>query len=569
MKRPAALISSCVLAVSSFHVTGFAALPSSIGDVLVERSPDDDKVRSLLHEHSPRFLEGSPGRDLPMEMSYATFRFEIWPKAAERCAAFEKDAAIELPTDELLAVAADDKETPRAREMAVWLLASRLTKKEEQGRAFSVLQLPLIGSEGRPGLGDALASFLQSSDRATRFSAVTVVAGHGALDSADALVQAIKRPFLAERAAACRAIGRFGMDGLGADGLSLLRPLIYANPDYSITPAAMHGLLLIGTVEYEKNGDTAAIDELIKALRYAPRAGAPLDRKDFGGWGTTGREYVTGVSEEDIASGARSDAFIRSSAAWSLCFLDVYELQRHALEPMLKALGDEEISVVESAFRFFDRVGVSAADWNAAPVIESLVRAPDPLLSTRAAWVFAHWGERAREYVPLLIEQIDARLGKNGDIFFYVWALGNSGDARAAEYLNRLRGRVGPDTRPLDHEGNIVSNDGHLLKLIDEGLVRIRCTRDLRAGSDAAAQDKALTEAMKLPRRRYLTPTLLEVMEDDSRSEALRVRCATIVLELDPVAAPIWFSRSLKARPDIPASLKAVLESERPARTPD
>src|SRR5262249_33470911 len=147
--------------------------------------------------------------------------------------------------------------------------------------------------------------------------------------------------------------GRFGAEGLGVDGLGLLHTLIYDQKDRGCTLAAMHALLLIGTLEYEQHGTMGAIDELIRALRYAPHAGEPRDRKDFGTWDTPNKEYVIGFTDEEVASGARTDAFIRFAAAFALAQLDIDELQRRALEPMLKALGDEEVSVVDNAFHFF------------------------------------------------------------------------------------------------------------------------------------------------------------------------------------------------------------------------
>jgi hypothetical protein len=527
----------------------------------------DGRARELLREVSASFLEGSPGRDLPMGTSYWDFRSTVWVKIEEKCYAFERDHPGKLPTPELLAIVGDTTESPRAREMAAWVLAARLLRKEDEGRSTAALRLPPLSSDGTPGLGRSLAGLLESSDRITRFSAVAVIGAHGAADSADALVLAIKGPYLPERVAACRAIGRFGVEGLGTEGIGLLRPLIYDHPDISVTQAAARALLLAGTVEYEKRGTTTAIDELIRALRYAPHPGEPLDRKDFGSWGDGKTEHVIGFTEEEIASGARSDAFIRYAAALSLGQLDIDELQYRAFEPMLKALGDENIGVEDAAFRFVMHVGVRGLEWGAGPIVESLLKAPDETLATEGAILLWNWGEWMRPYLPLLIDQTGARLDRHADVFFHVWALGNSGDPRAEAYLQRLRGKIGPQTRPLDDEGKEFNNDKQLLKLIDDGLARIQQIKDLKSSPDAGVQDKALAEALKQSRRRYLAPTLLAMIKDGKQGEEMRVRCATALREIEPVASPAWFAEIVASGIDLPARLKAVLEQERPSRT--
>jgi hypothetical protein len=159
----------------------------------------DGRARELLREVSASFLEGSPGRDLPMGTSYWDFRSTVWVKIEEKCYAFERDHPGKLPTPELLAIVGDTTESPRAREMAAWVLAARLLRKEDEGRSTAALRLPPLSSDGTPGLGRSLAGLLESSDRITRFSAVAVIGAHGAADSADALVLAIKGPYLPER----------------------------------------------------------------------------------------------------------------------------------------------------------------------------------------------------------------------------------------------------------------------------------------------------------------------------------------------------------------------------------
>lgn len=560
MGRPTVLVFFVLLHSASHLDARCLCLPiTSEGEAWCDAHISDDALRNLLRERSPKFLEGSVGRGLPLDISPSTFRFEIWPRVAEKCAAFETGAGLKIASDDLLSIAADDDEDPRAREMALWLLGARIIKKADAGRPASALRLLPVTSEGAPRLAESLALFLRSGDRVTRFACVVVIGACAGPDSAPTLAQVIKGPLLPEREAACLAIGRFGIEGLGADGLGLLRPPLYDRPDPSLVQAATHALLIAGTVEFERTGTTTAIDELIRALRYAPHAGEALDRKDFGGWGP-GKEHVVGFTAEQIASGAKDDAIVRTCAASALSRLDIHELQHRAMEPMLRAMGDNEVSVVSSAFRFLDRVGVRAIEWGAGPPLEKLLRAPDPMLSWQAAWTVAQWGERMEPYVPLLIAETDARLARRADVFSYVWALGNSGDARAAEYLSRLKGRIGPDTRPLDDEGNVFNNDGQLKGLIEEGLERIRQVREIKEGHDAAAQEKALGEALAQRRRRYVVPTLLDVIRDGSRTVALRARCAEALRRIDPVAAPAWFAKMLESETDIPDELRRVLE---------
>lgn len=536
------------------------------GGPLVAR---DDTARELLRGASPAFLEGSPGRDLAIDISCSEFRFDVWPRVTARCLAFEGDHKGELPTPELLVIVADAAEDHRAREMGLWLLAARLTNKEDEGRPAAAPRLLPFGPEGIEGLAQALSPFLESGDRVTRYSAVAVIGAHGAADSAAALVRAIKSPYLPERAAACRAIGRFGPEGLGVEGVGLLRPLIYEHPDIAVTQAATRALLLAGTLEFERSGQTTLIDELVRAVRYAPHAGEPRNRKDFGSWGTPDKEYVVGFTAEEVASGVRADAFIRYCAAVALSHVDMHELQRHAFAPMLEALGDNEVSVVVEAFRFVDRLGVRALDWSAGPVVVTLLRASDPFLSSRSVWTVSLWGERMAEHVLLIIERSEATLKAHGDVFYHLWALGNSGDTRAENYLLGLRQRIGPQTRPLDSDGHQIDNDSQYLKVIDDGLARIRQTREIRGSPDPAVQGRALSQALASHRRLYLVPTLLDVIRDRQRTEEMRVRCARALREIDVVGAPAWFAEVLASQADLPARLREALEQERPPRRED
>ncbi|MGE3108464.1 MAG: hypothetical protein AB7O77_08945 [Phycisphaerales bacterium] len=533
-------------------------------------TPDEprENLRTRLRDASAKFLEASPGRGLPVDITAWEFRLDIWPKVSARCDAFTSapgGAGAEVQTPELLAIAGDAEELPRAREMALWLLCHRIIEHENQGRSTSLLRLPAFGPEGIEGLAEKLAMFLESHDRITRYSAVAVLAAHGGPDTAPVLVRVIKGPYVAERERACRGIGRFGIDGFGTDGIGLLRPLLSDRPDVSGTMAAADALLLAGTREFEEHGTTTAIDELVTALRYAPHAGVPRDRKDFGGW-EPGKQLVIGFSPEEVSSGARADAFVRYAASLALRQVDVHALQWHVFDAMLAALGDDEVAVVDNAFRFVIAVGVRGADWNAEPALDSLLRAPHPMLNTMAAWTIAQWGERGERFVPMLIDRTDALTAQHQDLFFHIWALGNIGDERAEKYLAALKERIGPDTRPRDEEGNLFNNDVQYRKLIDDGIARIRRLREIRNSPDRDAVNKALDEAMKEPRRRYLSPTLLGIVRDPSRDEELRVRCATLLRELDPVAAPTWFAELLKSDQAVPGKLREVLEAAPPGR---
>src|SRR5262245_61540567 len=80
MKSALAWVSVGIVVLVRHGVAQVFPSPHQDPDVTALQAGHDDRARELLRAGAPKFLEASPGRDLPIDVSYARFRFQVWPK---------------------------------------------------------------------------------------------------------------------------------------------------------------------------------------------------------------------------------------------------------------------------------------------------------------------------------------------------------------------------------------------------------------------------------------------------------------------------------------------------------